>query len=288
MSLPKDLIRTSLSLALVSGVAGLAVMACDLPDRNLGLDPAAAETGAQPCTPGEMRMEDCNTCTCEPTGTWACTEMACQGTADGTESGGCAGPEPVDPCNTCSCQAGGWVCTDQACEATDGVTTGGATAGTTSDETGTTGAIGCLPEDNPTNGCNECICMDGEWVCTEQPCPTSPPPGICAGDEPTDPMTIDTAQIVDNELLLSVSYSGGCVKHAFGSCWTGLINAGPPNTAAVTISHEDNADPCDNIEMSPLSFDLTPIRNAYIAQNQVLTGSINLSINGTTEVLYEF
>ncbi|MFT5358293.1 MAG: hypothetical protein ACI9KE_005531 [Polyangiales bacterium] len=30
-----------------------------------------------PCTDGERRPEDCNTCTCED-GTWACTEISCE------------------------------------------------------------------------------------------------------------------------------------------------------------------------------------------------------------------
>ncbi|MCH9685398.1 MAG: hypothetical protein K0V04_28440 [Deltaproteobacteria bacterium] len=288
MPLPLDLIRTSLTLALAGFLAGLAVVACDLPDRNLGRDPVSGDTDGQQCRPGETRMQECNECICDG-GVWACTELACPGstaTVGGTGPAMCTDPAPVDPCNDCQCVDGQWACTEQACSTgTEGDPT---STGLVSTDDGSSGGETCPPEDNPTNGCNECICQAGEWICTEQPCPASPTPTICTGLESADPFTIENAQIMNNELLLTVSYSGGCVKHMFGSCWSGEFEALGPGAATLDIAHEDNNDPCDNIEGAEIVVNLTPIRNAYIAEQQVLTGTIVLTIPTYGTVMYEF
>jgi hypothetical protein len=243
----RSLIRSSLSLSFAGLLAGLFSAACDLPDKNLGNDDGAGSTtdgGA--CQPGETMMLDCNTCSCED-GHWACTEIACDPTVgdDGTTDGGTCDPadDPSDECNSCSCHDGHWACTEIACEPT-GVGT-------------------CDPADNPTNGCNACGCEHGEWTCTAEECPEHPAVEICGDDEPSDPLTITHAAIAGDTLLVSVSHGGGCVAHGYGSCWDGLFAESDPVQTWLKINHEDNDDPCDAIVTAELSFDLTPMRDAY-------------------------
>jgi len=118
--------RTSFTLSLACLAAGLVVAACDLDDKDLGNDPVGTTGDQGTCEPGDTKMEDCNTCSCED-GLWACTEIGCGnddsgsgGSGNGDSSSGDdpdCDPEddPSDECNSCSCDAGLWSCTAQAC-----------------------------------------------------------------------------------------------------------------------------------------------------------------------------
>jgi hypothetical protein len=51
---------------------------CEVPDGYTSFNTLEECEGIDgSCTPGEQKDEDCNSCTCEEGGTWACTEKAC-------------------------------------------------------------------------------------------------------------------------------------------------------------------------------------------------------------------
>jgi Pacifastin inhibitor (LCMII) len=271
-------LRSSLSLSFAGLLVGLLASACDLPDKNLGDDDTAAgSTTGGMCEPGDTMMQDCNTCSCTEDGQWACTEIGCDPTSSsGADSGGACDPttKPEDDCNSCSCIDGEWACTAIGCDPT----TGGSDSG---------GGV-CDPAENPTDGCNDCVCNDGQWSCTEAECPPVPPVGICGGAEPNDPIEVTNATIVGHALIVSVEHGGGCVNHGYGSCWDGAFAESEPVQAWLQINHEDHDDPCDAIVMQDVSFDLTPMRDAWIDAYQQPSGTIVVHVADWGSVEYTF
>lgn len=265
-------LRTSLTLGLAGLLAGALSVACDLPDKDLGVDPAGttgnATTGDGPCIEGETKMEDCNSCTCEDGG-WSCTEMDCgDGSGGSTSSGDECDPADLPMCGDCVCENGGWSCDDIGCDPT--------------------GGLECDPATEPDDGCNECICDMGEWACTEVACPASEPVAVCSGGEVVDPFTIQSVVVMGDELQLTVQYSGGCANHVFSACWDQAFDESEPVQTGVLISHEDDNDMCDALNPAVLTFDLTPIRNDWIDAYQQLSGTITLNVDGWGPVSYLF
>lgn len=84
-------------------------------------------------------------------------------------------------------------------------------------------------------------------------------------DWPRDDYAIDTVAIDGAELLTRVTYSGGCAAHPMDLIvWGGWLESFPVQVNAL-ITHDGGDDPCDGIVVSERVFDLTPIRDAYIA-----------------------
>jgi hypothetical protein len=82
------------------------------------------------CTPGETRLDGCNTCTCGGRGEWSCTLMDC---ADECVSGQTRRDD--DGCNVCTCLDGGqWACTDRACISGEPIACGGSRGDTCTDD----------------------------------------------------------------------------------------------------------------------------------------------------------
>jgi hypothetical protein len=274
-----------LVLSLGGLAIGLGVAACDLDMKDLGDESESAgdddgngDTGGPggQCEPGDQMMADdgCNTCSCTDDGQWACTALGCdptQGATDGADSGGDGFPpgmcEPGDTmpaddgCNTCTCDDSGlWACTAIGCEPTGG---GECTPGDT------------MPADD---GCNTCTCGDDSlWACTEIAC--APQVNICEAQEP-DYATIVDASIVGDDLLVSLSYGGGCEDQTFQPCWDGLFAESLPVQTWVALSHSGAPDPCDAIVNEDLSFSLLPMRQAYEDGYQTTTGTITLHLDG--------
>lgn len=256
-------LRASLRLSCAGALVGMLSSACDLPDKNLGDDPAGSSSDSGgPCEPGESMMMDCNTCECDAGGQWSCTEIACDPTGGLTCD---PGDEPVDECNTCECVDGEWLCTTMACEPPV-----------------------CNPDENPSDGCNTCECIDGQWLCTDEACPETPPVALCDGTEPADPLIITEASITDDTLSLSVEHGGGCEVHVYGSCWDGSFAESDPVQAWLQINHEDNDDPCDAIVQQALTFDLVPLRDSWIDAYQQPSGTITLHVGDWGSLDYTF
>ncbi|MCD6597579.1 MAG: hypothetical protein J7L04_07830 [Bacteroidales bacterium] len=74
---------------------------------------------------------------------------------------------------------------------------------------------------------------------------------------PDDPFAVDSVQIVDDCLKLSVSYSGGCKSHIFQL--TILPTMGPLNT--LSLCHEANNDLCEAWITEKITFDLRELQS---------------------------
>ena len=161
---------------------------------------SCTEMACGECTDGETRPADdgCNTCVCE-SGMWGCTEIACGECTDGeTRPAG-------DGCNTCSCLDGEWLCTQIPCTTFEGCIEACADCedpnaegveyfGASQEECALIDfdcsgdrepfanecGCGCVavtteacvdgetrPDDD---GCNDCTCIGGDWVCTDRAC----------------------------------------------------------------------------------------------------------------------
>jgi hypothetical protein len=266
---------------------GISLAACDLDMKDLGDETETAGddgggTGTVipggTCEPGTRMPADdgCNTCDCTEEGQWACTEIGCdqtQGTggADGDDDGADGGPPPgmcqpgdtwEDDCNTCSCENDGqtWSCTALDC--------------------GSTGGGACVPgEEMPAeDGCNTCTCTDdGGWACTDMACPAQV--NICEAADP-DYATIVAASISGDDLLVSLSYSGGCEEQSFHPCWDGSFAESNPVQTWLALSHSGAFDPCDSIVNEDLSFSLLPMRQAYEDGYQTTSGTIIVHLDG--------
>ena len=111
-------------------------------------------TGGE-CIDGEMKMVDCNTCSCMG-GYWACSEIGCEGYEP------CLGKACGDACTLCD-PADPDCVEDQVTKAcnSEGVC-----------EPGTPGvcAPACMDGETKKIDCNTCTCEGGMWGCTEIGC----------------------------------------------------------------------------------------------------------------------
>jgi hypothetical protein len=269
MTFTNIFVRSSLRFSFAGLFVGLLASACDLPDKNLGDDPAGTTGGS--CEPGETMMQDCNTCSCED-GQWACTEIGCDPTGGSADGGETCDPsqDPSDDCNSCSCEDGQWACTQIGCE-------------------GTTGHIDfdCDPAEDLTDECVTCECLaSGEWLCSDEACVH--PVELCQDTDPTDPLFVTDASITGDTLSLSVESSGGCESHEYGSCWDGSFAESDPVQAGLRINHENNDDPCEAIVTAELTIDLTSMRDAWIDAYQQPSGTIIVQLAGWGPLDYSF
>lgn len=301
------------SLLLAGALLGGALAACD--PKVIGNESA----GDAVCQMGDTKPagDGCNTCSCAD-GEWACTEKAC---GDPVCEDGDTKPAE-DGCNTCSCDQGQWACTLIGCE--PGTTSGEpGTTGMGSGEPGTTGGPVCQEGEEKSDGCNECVCYEGQWACTDKACPqTTGEPGecgdwqldpgeqcddgnveggdgcdancvvedsgpiaICQEPFPKDFLLIQSAVIEGDVLLAEVEFTGGCGTHELGYCWDGAFAESDPVQVWTQISHESNDDPCDVVLLMPLKFDLVPLKTAWQQAYQQQSGEITIHLEGAMEPL---
>ncbi|HLV53796.1 MAG TPA: hypothetical protein VKY29_07240 [Cryomorphaceae bacterium] len=83
-----------------------------------------------------------------------------------------------------------------------------------------------------------------------------------------NPVYIRDAEIINDHLVLSVSYSGGCEDHDFALNSRGDYAATYPPELKVTLFHDSHGDRCRSTIDTKLWFDLTPAQ--YPGTNRVL------------------
>ena len=67
--------------------------------------------------------------------------------------------------------------------------------------------------------------------------------------------------VVDDRVILGVSYGGGCEDHHFKLCWDEeLVEEGGRTYADLRLLHERNQDACEAFIIAPVGFSLSPIR----------------------------
>jgi len=91
----------------------------------------------------------------------------------------------------------------------------------------------------------------------------------------SDPIKILDAKIIKNQLILSVSYSGGCEKHNFKITGDSSISKSLPPIRSVELFHFANGDACKKLIIEELIIDLSEL-----AYKQEEGSEIYLSLNG--------
>ncbi|MEQ1567060.1 MAG: hypothetical protein ABMA64_15585 [Myxococcota bacterium] len=111
-----------------------------------------------------------------------------------------------------------------------------------------------------------------------------PPPLVpfadCTGDN--GEYTLTDARIVDDVLEADVSYGGGCRSHQWELCRHdgGEFLPGDPPVARLSIVFEDNGDTCDLGYIETRTFDLLPLREAWVEGGGSETDLLQISLDG--------
>ena len=91
----------------------------------------------------------------------------------------------------------------------------------------------------------------------------------------SDPIKIIDAKIINNQLHLNVSYSGGCEKHNFKITGDASISKSLPPIRSVELFHFGNGDACKKLITEELIIDVSEL-----AYKQEEGSEIYLSLNG--------
>jgi hypothetical protein len=97
----------------------------------------------------------------------------------------------------------------------------------------------------------------------------------------SDAFKILDAKISKNQLLLNVSYSGGCEKHSFKINGDLQLSKSLPPIRSVNLIHYGNNDACKKLIIENLVIDIRDL--AYKKEDG---SEIYLSINGWTEKIH--
>ena len=109
--------------------------------------------------------------------------------------------------------------------------------------------------------------------------------GLSADDG--DPTSVDAAAITGDTLSLDVSYSGGCETHRFQICWQGGFAESAPVQVGLELWHDAAGDTCEAALSETLTFDLTPLKEAWQDAYGAESGEITVHTGGGT-VSYNF
>jgi len=83
--------------------------------------------------------------------------------------------------------------------------------------------------------------------------------GPCDGQEPGDPIAVESAWIEGSSLVLELSHAGGCAEHDYGICWSEGALQSEPTTAELQVTHDARGDSCEAIVLQEQRFDLGPL-----------------------------
>lgn len=109
-------------------------------------------------------------------------------------------------------------------------------------------------------------------------------PGV--DDAPSDVYDLVEARIAAGTLDATVAYGGGCEAHDFTLLVSDAFLPMDPVRVRVDLVHDSNGDPCEAWLTEELSFDLTPIREAYGQARGVIVLLLDNAPDG--ELRYEF
>ena len=103
-----------------------------------------------------------------------------------------------------------------------------------------------------------------------------------------DPHFITKSRVEKSNLLLSLTYSGGCKEHKFELvAWNYFVRRPNEIQADILLSHDSNSDSCKAIIKEELCFDLSPMKSEYQKFFQSTTGTIVLLLQNS-KIRYEF
>ena len=150
-------------LALLAALALPSLLSGCTTDSSVGGNPD--DPNETECTPGQTKKADdaCNTCSCQPNGFFACTELACAKPGECKTDADC-GPNPQSQSGQCpSCPDGSPACPTSICQVGQCVT----------QQAKCPSPVMCQPGETKVapDGCNTCTCQkDGSFACTEIAC----------------------------------------------------------------------------------------------------------------------
>ncbi len=95
---------------------------------------------------------------------------------------------------------------------------------------------------------------------------------------PSDPLQLRGQSLIGSVLELEVEYGGGCEDHVIDLvAWGGWLESFPVQVN-VLLAHESNDDPCDALIQDERRFDLTPLRDEYLASYGAAVGDSTVVI----------
>ena len=105
---------------------------------------------------------------------------------------------------------------------------------------------------------------------------------------PRDELIINNIQLLENILIINISYGGGCEDHIFRLISTSFMESYPVQVN-VLLSHEDNNDPCDMWITESKHYNISPLKLSYKKYYNNDSGKIIMNIERWNEsILYEF
>lgn len=148
---------------------------------------------------------------------------------------------------------------------------------------------GAIPDstcDCPSADGFDCVAGQCTWnYTTDEPLPEDF--STCDGDA-GDPYELQSASISGDTLALVVAYGGGCETHEWAICWPDQsFMESYPVQVSLEPYHDGNGDLCDAWLTEAVGFDLSPLREAYVAAYGAETGTIVVHV-GTETVDYTF
>jgi hypothetical protein len=106
--------------------------------------------------------------------------------------------------------------------------------------------------------------------------------GIRSSPWADDPLTIVSATVEGDSLLLIVTYGGGCTRHALQLISETAWMESYPVQVRARVAHNAGGDPCEALIRRVLHIDLTPLKHEYQRSYQTLSGRIVLRLEGYT------
>src|SRR3989338_2634747 len=97
-----------------------------------------------------------------------------------------------------------------------------------------------------------------------------------------DFFTIKNIEVINQDLVIEVSYGGGCEDHEFDLIWDGSFMKSNPPQVNLDLYHNANNDLCKAIKYETLRYDIYPLIENYI--NSYGDNS-NLTINLGDEII---
>lgn len=86
----------------------------------------------------------------------------------------------------------------------------------------------------------------------------------------------ESASVSGDTLSIDVSYGGGCETHDFQICWDGLFLESEPVQVGLEVWHDAHGDACEAEISETLTFDLSPLKQAWQDGYQQESGTITI------------
>ncbi|MBW2264417.1 MAG: hypothetical protein JRG91_20825, partial [Deltaproteobacteria bacterium] len=97
----------------------------------------------------------------------------------------------------------------------------------------------------------------------------------------------ESVSIDGDDILITISYGGGCEDHHFRLCWDGSFMESHPVQVDLELIHDGHGDACLAYITSTHRFSLVPLKEAWFEAYGTDTGTIMINGDGFS-TLYEF